>query len=190
MPYILYQEGGIRVFPIEGVYAVISVKSRLDERELLDCIDNIESVKKMSKSAYTPQIGAIVNTVNLYSKEFEYFPTLGFVFAFDSIGLDEIIKKLYTKNKEKGLLIEQQIDTICVLNKGVIFNYSETAKELVATPDSTTKLAHTESNDMALVLFYLLIMHILTQVWMRPIQMTKYSKIKDLKFVYYPSTIN
>lgn len=176
---ILIRKDEVHVFPVESVYAVIEVKSNLNSHELEDCIEKIESVKKMSKEAYVKQKGDIIYTANLYGKEFEYFPTLGFVFAFDSIKLGTLRERLNKKTSEKDF--EHRIDTICVLNKGVITNQTKD-KKLNYTPEPGSKLVCIETGN-SLLIFYLLLTEILSQTWMLPfrpllyIEKIEYSKM-------------
>lgn len=176
---ILYEKGDIQVFPSEGVYCVIQVKSHLDSIALVDCIENIKSAKDLPKVAYIPQKGAIINVVYLYGKEYDHFPTMGVVLAFDSINLKELRKTLESKNKEKNLTIEQQIDMICILNKGIIANV-EPNESFSSTPTPDSKLAHCET-DRSLLLFYLGLIRVLSQTWVPPINLGKYIQNLEVK---------
>jgi hypothetical protein len=118
---IFFQEEDIKIIPCEEVYAVIQVKSYLNSEELKDCVENIRSVKVLPKTAYYEQ-GLFSHHVNLYGKEYDYFPTMGVVFAYDSIDLETVAKKLIEKNNELKLDFDQRIDYVCVLTKGLIFH--------------------------------------------------------------------
>ena len=49
---ILYEEAGIRTMPIECVYSVIEVKSKLDIKVTEKCLANMKSVRQLKKKAY------------------------------------------------------------------------------------------------------------------------------------------
>ena len=169
---IFIREDEVHIFPIESVYAVIEVKSHLNSSELKDCIEKIKSVKELSKEAYVKQEGAIIHTTNLYGKEFEYFPTLGFVFAFDSIKIDLLRQKLDELNSEKKIELEHKVDSICVLNKGIITNRTKDGK-INHTPEPESKLGSIETEN-GLLLFYILLMGVLNQTWMPPVRILEY----------------
>ncbi|MFI9326921.1 DUF6602 domain-containing protein [Kitasatospora sp. NPDC052868] len=73
---------GYRIVPNECVYGLIEVKSKLDKKELRDACDKICRAKKLPKSAYQPApTGQSWTAIGgPYS-----FPTVGMIFAFDSI---------------------------------------------------------------------------------------------------------
>lgn len=175
---IFLREDEVHIFPIESVYAVIEVKSHLNSEELEDCMEKIYSVKRMPKNAYVKTKDAIINTVNLYGKEYEYFPTLGFVFAFDSMGLKALVEQMDKLNGERNIELENRIDTIGVLKKGIITNL-RTDGLFGCTPQPESELVGVPTNK-SLLLFYSLLMTVLNQVWMPPIQLTEY--IKNVKF--------
>lgn len=169
---IFIREDEVHIFPIESVFAVIEVKSHLNSSELKDCIEKIKSVKELSKEAYVKQNGAIIHTTNLYGKEFEYFPALGFVFAFDSIKIDTLRQKLDEINSEKSIELEHRVDSICILNKGIISNSTKNGK-ISHTPEPESKLVSIETKN-SLLLFYVLLMAVLNQTWMPPVRILEY----------------
>lgn len=171
---VLIREDEVHVFPIEGVYAVIEVKSFLDSNELLDCVEKIYSAKRMPKEAYVQQKGAVIHTTTLFGREFQHFPTLGFVFAFDSSGLVTLMGNLATINSKRNIGLEDGIDMMCVLKKGVIANRTKEGK-ISYTPEPESTLCCIET-DKSLLLFYLLVMGVLNQAWMPPIKLTEYAQ--------------
>lgn len=169
----LYSAENLRIFPIEGVYAVIEVKSNLDNTTLVESIKNIRSVKQMTKCAFVPQSGVIKETFNVYGKKTEYFPTLGFIFSYSSM---QDIKALKDRIEQEDDLvnIENNVDTVCILNKSIITNQRDDGT-VVVTKNPNTKRGFILTPD-SLLFFYLLTMHILPQAWMRPIKMTDYAR--------------
>jgi len=169
---VLYNVENLRIFPIEGVYAVIEVKSNLDSKTFKNAIENVRSVKKMTKKAFIEQKGAIVSTVNLYGKEWKYFPVMGFIFSYAGIKDIKLLKdKLRQDDDLKNL--ENNIDTVCILNNVIITNQNTDGK-IVVTKEPDTRRGFIKTSN-SLLLFYLLMMHVLTQTWMRPIKMTEYA---------------
>lgn len=171
---IFLREDEVHVFPIEGIYAVIEVKSSLDSNALIDCTEKIQSVKRMPKDAYIKQPILNKQICTLFGGKYHYFPTVGFVFAFDSIGLDKLLVELSHIYEDKDISLENRIDTICILRKGIITNVKEGS--LHTTPDPDSRRCFIEEPNKSLLLFYLLVMNVLTQTWMHPVDVMKYAK--------------
>jgi len=175
---IFIREDEVHIFPIESVYAVIEVKSKLGRPELEDCVEKIKSVKELSKKAYVEQNGVIIHATDLYGKKFGYFPTLGFVFAFDSIKIDTLRQKLDELNREKNIKLEHRVDSVCILNKGIITNRTRDGK-INHTPEPESKLVSIETEN-SLLLFYILLMEVLNQTWMPPVRILEY--IEEIEY--------
>lgn len=174
---IFYQSGETRVIPIECAYAVIEVKAFLDKTELKESYKNMESVKALEKKAYFLPRGAIVTTHILYGRNWDnYWPIQYFIFAFDSTRLDSVLGNLNTfQNKNE---IDKRIDSICVLEKGVILNQlSDGIYSALPEPDSKLVVSPTSK---PLLLFYTEISVILNQAVMKPFNLVPY--IKEMQF--------
>jgi hypothetical protein len=113
----LYDNEGHRILPVECVYAVIEVKSRLDARELAKSRASITKVKRMPKTAFFPQM--YIQRPTVYGRQYEgYFPTFGYIFAYDSNDLRSMIDIELLKS----LALEpydERLDALWVLGKGV-----------------------------------------------------------------------
>lgn len=171
---IMYMADELQIFPVESVYAVIEVKSRLDSKELKKSVDNIRSVKKMPKTAYIINESPIIKTVELYGEEgLDHFPIMGFIFAYSSINNLQILKNKLVDLDDREP--KNNVDTICVLNKALIANWRSNIDQYVATkePDSQRVVI---KGDNSLLTFYLFLMHVLPQTWMHPIKMTAYAQ--------------
>ncbi len=143
-PYLVHKEG-YQVFPIECVYGVIEVKSRLDKKELRDSIAKIAEIKSMPKVAYDEQRGPIVNETTLYGRNWKYFPTIGLLFAYDSIEL-ETLKQHYIE-EQVGLPLEKQVDSVWVLQKGMLIqrNRRTGTIELGPSPETDTRIVKSDN---------------------------------------------
>jgi len=126
----------------------------------------------MTKKAFFEQKGAIIHTVNLYGKEWEYFPVMGFIFSYTSIKDFKLLKDELQQNDDLENL-ENNIDTICILNNSVITNQDKNGM-IVVTKEPDTRRGFIKTLD-SLLLFYLLMMHVLPQTWMQPIKMKEYA---------------
>lgn len=173
---IFYQSGETRVIPVECVYAVIEVKAFLDKTELEKAYQNMQSVKALKKTAYFVQKGVIVTNKTLYGKEWNYWPIQHFVFAFDSPGLDSVLNNLNTFQCNNE--IHKRIDSICVLEKGVILNQSQDGMfSALPVPGSKSVTSFTTK---PLLLFYAIISVILNQADMNSFNLMPY--IKGMQF--------
>lgn len=169
---IFYQSGETRVVPIECAYAVVEVKAFLDKTELEKSYKNMMSVKSLTKKAYFDQKGVIVYTHTLYGREWNYWPIQYFVFAFDSPSLVSVLDNLNTF--QRGNEIHKRIDTLCVLEKGVIMNQNQDGMFSALPEPSSRSVASLTLNP--LLLFYALISVILNQASMKPFNLMPYLK--------------
>ena len=173
---IFYSKPNTQTFPNEGVYAVVEVKSMLDSRALEDDIDKLISAKRLPKFAYYEE--AIKRSVGpIYGKQWSYFPTLGVIFAFDSVRLGTILEKLHEINERRNLQLHEQIDLIFVLKQGLIYNLAIDTKTgtryMSCRPTPSSKRGYT-TDDRSLLFLYTLLMQQLSQARMQPIQVAKY----------------
>lgn len=171
---LLYDSNNIQVFPAEGVYCVIQVKSYLDSDQLKDCIENIKSVKKLPKEAFISDENQVIQwSVTEHGRTKKYYDTIGIVFAYESISLKTLRKEF--ENLNKDVLPEHRINFICVLKKGMIFNLDIEKKMIVVVNNEKSKLAHSESDD-GLLIFYLLLMERLSSIlFALPIDAKRYA---------------
>lgn len=158
-----------KVIPIESVYAVIEVKSVLTKEELRKSIKNINSVKILQK-----------NTVTGIS-----YPTAGLIFAYDSdSSFNTIYKNLVELSQE--FEPENRVSCVCILNKGIIIPVDKYGLNKVSLlPGLETLYALINNEEDALLLFYLILMQLLTQIQVFPPDMVKYaqsSKMLDISF--------
>lgn len=139
---------GYRVVPVECLYAVIEVKSMLDQRELEDAYNKIKTAKLLPKLAYYRQ-NFIVRSSNLYGRRFGYFPTAGYVFAYDSIDLTVLSAAL--AGLQSGTEPLEWIDGIFVLDKGLIGYWSDAKNEFCPVPHQASRpRAFSASNPLLL----------------------------------------
>lgn len=147
---VLIQKTGYQVFPIELVYAVIEVKSNLDSGELSDALRKVRKIKNMPKIAYRLTKSVIITTFNIYGEELKHFPTLGFVFAYDSINLITLRQQL--SDAYRQLNLKERIDSVWVLAKGAVVNYSPERDLITGTPEPGTELRAMSSENPLLLM--------------------------------------
>lgn len=167
---IFFQSADTRVIPAECAYSVIEVKAYLDKKELGRCQDNMISCKSLNKHAYFYKRGPIRQTNTLFGQEWQYFPLSYFVFAFDSVSLDSLVSNLNQYNASCEL--HQRIDSVCVLDKGVILNQLKSGF-ISALPEPGSRLISYPA-EQSLLMFYFVISVILNQVSMPPFNIQPY----------------
>lgn len=121
---IFYEKGALRVVPVECVYSVIEVKSLLDSTRLRECFENMASIRRLKKKAYSkdPPYGTF--SVNQYDRIWPMWdnPVNYYVFAIDSIDLNTVLSTMEERFAAENAPPHSRIDTICVQEKGVICN--------------------------------------------------------------------
>ncbi|WP_440948681.1 DUF6602 domain-containing protein [Methanosarcina sp. T3] len=145
----------IRVIPVECVYAIIEVKTKLTKQEIDSCIVNMESVKKLEKKAYVLPPRSIRINILQYGKEWDICPVNYYVFAYEADNLQVLRDYLLEKVKEKDLPVHLRVDTICVLNEGLITNWLPKISKFESLPEEGSDLIVISTED-ALLLFYLI----------------------------------
>lgn len=167
---VFFKSGEDRVIPVECAYAVIEVKSRLDTKELEGALENMLSVRALSKAAYYKPLVPVLTRV--YGQEWEILPTSYFVFAFESMDPIKLLSRLETLHEQHGLPEWSRIDCVCVLDKGVIFNMGSNGM-FDALPEPGSKLVFTET-DRALLWFYSLMSRHFNQASMPDFNLSPY----------------
>lgn len=177
---IFYSGGGFRVIPVECAYAVIEVKAYLNVNELDRVFQNMESVRNLKKTTYyKPKPSSrITRSVDLYGKEWEIWPINYYVFAYDSIELIALLSHIKERHQIKGLPKHSRIDSVCVLDKGVICNQLADGN-FSALPQPGSKLFACKTAK-SLLLFYVLTSHYFNQAWLPNFRFTDY--VRHLTF--------
>ena len=157
---ILLNLESTRIIPIESVYGVIEVKSRLTKNELAKAIKNIESVRRLPKKTMTGMS----------------FPTFGYLFAYDSdSSLETVYKNFIELSKE--VTADHQISCICVLNKGLIIPLDKyNLLTIKLFPEEDTVFAIFNDGDNALLIFYLILFQTLNSIMVFPPNMLEYAQ--------------
>jgi len=160
---VLLSCDGYRVFPNEVIYSVIEVKSMLNSNELKNSILNIAQIKRMPKTAFEQQKGPLMGGSEIYGKTWPYFPTNGFIFAYDSIDLDSLKDVLISETS--SMLPEHRVDSIWVLKKGMIVNFIP-GKDMIDISPSTESIYRSVVSENPLMLFTVQIQSLMQSTWM------------------------
>jgi hypothetical protein len=174
---IFFESEGTRVVPVEGTYAVIEVKAHLDTAEIGRIFENMLSVRALAKTAYVPNSGVIVNRKRMYGADWEIWPVNYFVFAIDSDLLEQCAAVIQQMHDARALPPHRRVDSVCVLNRGVVFNqvHTESGVGFDALPDHASVLRCVQT-EHALLLFFALTSRYWFQAEMPSFQFTDYIK--------------
>ncbi|MDD4080683.1 MAG: hypothetical protein PHP02_04645 [Eubacteriales bacterium] len=157
------------ILPVESVYAITEIKSRLTAKELERAINNASSVKTLRKNLILPPPGFFMPMSNyIYSS----------VFAYESdIGMMTLKKRFDEMNQ--NLPYEQRISTICVLSEGCIVNAHKKDLTTLNTQPSeeTITVLRTLPIEQSLYMYYLILQYHLTTNTMCPPNLTRYAHI-------------
>lgn len=134
--------------------SVIEIKAFLNSKELNNAFKNMESAKNLEKKAYFKENSSITHINKLYGKEWEDWPLNYYISAYNSIDLVKLAETEHKKHIDKNLPEHAKIDTICVLDKGVICN-RRNDKKIDALPQPESNL-HVVQTSRSLLLFYAL----------------------------------
>lgn len=181
---ILYQdrEAGVRVIPVEGVIAVVEVKTSLRLDQVPELSAAARRLKELDRSSYYLSEESPMRTVSYaYGREYTVLPPFYFVFAFDGPSLPTVAERMFLSRVKYMLAgtedISMNIDMVCILNRGIVAHgHSDGADgvrdlDALASPGSALVPLDTKH---ALLMFYLLSTRYLLQAEKPPIAIQKY----------------
>jgi hypothetical protein len=156
--------------PVEWVYGVIEVKSRLDANQLTDAQEKIARSKTLRKLTYLEQTGDVLWSTSAYGRTFDHFPMYGMVFAFSGSGLAGLCDKLW--EQQQGVPIDRWIDAVVVLDQGLLL-YGDAAGGSAVRPEPGSYLRAIQSEN-PLVATTLVLQTAFAGVWERPARLGPY----------------
>ncbi|MBD0692547.1 hypothetical protein BG452_10750 [Streptomyces sp. CBMA123] len=168
---------GYQVVPNECVYGVIEVKTTLDGNELADACEKIRKVKAMPKTAYFPYpTSGFPPHIRRYGKIYPYMPTVGMIFAFDSINLDTLGDHFHKWCA--GREPHERPDSVWVLGKGSLI-WADPVNGLInVTPEQGSSLLASDPppNGDILLSLALNLNALLAGAWIPPLRLLDYAR--------------
>ncbi|MCC9307393.1 hypothetical protein LN042_09815 [Kitasatospora sp. RB6PN24] len=171
---------GYRMIPNECVYGVVEVKTKLDGDQLRDSCEKISKARRLQKSAYRPIRGLIPRTTTAHGRTYEYFPTSGFVVAFDSIKLETLAGHLMDWCHGRDPI--EWPDSVWVLGKGYLQWADPKSGALYRSPVPGASLMQIDAipdQDILLPLALHLNIHF-SDAWMHPLDLVPYAAATPL----------
>jgi hypothetical protein len=167
----LIEKQNYRVFPVEAVFGVVEIKSKLDDKELKKSFQNLAKIKGFQKTAYGINASDFGKTIQLYDQQWDYFPTFGAIFAYDSKDLAALASSMNALGAEKAPY--ERTNLVCVLKKGCIVNQVTADGKIDPAPSSrTTYRAVATENPLLLATIFL--QERFLAAWNRPTQLREY----------------
>jgi hypothetical protein len=172
-PFTDYRD--FRVVPAECVHGVVEVKSFLDGRELLGACEKIEAVKSLPKTAYGPPPDGNLRRAPFYGQVYDYTPTAGLIFAFDSISLEELGRQFadWCNGKHPSLVP----DSVWVLGKGQLLWAARENRDLKARadPDADLVVIRADPDQGNLLPLAIQLSILISYAWMPPLALQDYA---------------
>lgn len=169
----LMDEREHRIVPAELVYGIVEVKSRLDGRELLDACEKIKAVKSLPKTAYTSPADGKPWLYSYYGQLYTHTPTAGLIFAFDSIGLENLAAQFIDWcTRTDGKLIP---DGVWILGKGSLqWSAHDGQIHPRPTPQSTLAVITADPDQGNLLDLAMQLNALFAYAWMLPLDLQQY----------------
>ncbi|MVO90256.1 hypothetical protein GPA10_37280 [Streptomyces sp. p1417] len=169
--------------PVEFLHGLIEVKSVLSTDGLRETWRKTAAVKRYAKTAWirkqTPEV--FHRAIQAYGKQFDYFPTAGFLFAYTSSAtlqsLGNVMWELAQDTEP-----EHRLDGVWILNKGSITWVSSTSGEWLTAQagEPWMRLLTPPPGGSPLPLMTMQLQGVFQSVFMRPFRIGDY--MGDLPF--------
>lgn len=119
----LVYDDNIQIYPIESVFGVIEVKSKLSKVELIKSLENIKSVKSLC-----PHESVTKTTNSVMSMTYPRPKPFGVVFAYSlsSNSLESLLDNLREWEKENSK--EFWPNLVVILGEGILYHYGDGMK--------------------------------------------------------------
>jgi hypothetical protein len=164
-----------RIVPIEYVYGVIEVKSRLTKLELEEACDNIKSMKQLPRLAYAE--GGFVRRYMFGGHLYAAMPPFGLVFTYDSPSILSVAKNLAHWCAQQPP--ELRPDGVYILGKGALTwvdakNRQPLSRAAEHDEPTLDVLAPQDGRDV-LIPMIMNLSALLTGAYIPPVQLRKYA---------------
>jgi hypothetical protein len=165
-------QGGTNLVPVEGVIAVIEVKSNFSASDLESVVANMSVVKSLEKSSYFGSTGGkLLNFDPYQTGTGAVFPIIYSLFAYESASLESMLPAFVALNESRP--VNQRIDNACFLDKACMLN--ETPSGDYEPLPSYGSAAFLGASADALLFWYLATSAIWLQASHPPINMLPYA---------------
>ncbi len=166
----LLYDSKVQVYPIDSIYGIIEVKSKLSKTKLIEGLDNIKSVKELTPNDYIVKKNLFIQQSYKRPKPF------GFLFAYSlsDNSLDSLTKNLI--EWEKSNPPEMWPNLIIVLGEGIIYHTKEGFDKRISseTIDSSCRPTNLRFKDDSFFYFYSYLLDLCNNIELPKIQLAKF----------------
>lgn len=165
----------VQVFPIEGVYGTIEVKSGLDKPELIKGLDNIESVKSIApRGVFQHRVGAMVSGMPRPAP-------FGTVFGYSLRGnsLHSLVQNLVDWEADHDPQVWPNL--VVVLGEGLIYHTDKKHRACIHNETITgdTKPTAIEHGIDSLFHFYSAVLDLASAMQLGPLSLMDYYEMPE-----------
>jgi hypothetical protein len=165
------------LIPVEFLHGLIEVKSVLSTDELRETWQKTAAIKRYAKTAWIPKQTPEVfqPTISTYGKQFDCFPTAGFLFAYTSSATLQSLGKIMGELAQETEP-EHRLDAVWILDKGSITWISSTSGEWLTAQagEPWMRLLTPPPGGSPLPLMTMQLQGIFQSVFMRPFRIGDY----------------
>jgi hypothetical protein len=171
---LMIREGIYETLPVESVYGIIQVKSRLNKREINDGLENVASFKRLHRE---PEVQS---PFLIFPQQERARRGFGLLFAYDS-DLDwlDIIREIEAFSKARPNA--EWCNGIFILNKGAFFHGDETQATYMnlALEKISKRTMHgrPDRQNQCLYQFYSILLHLLRTTEIQPANANSYFRL-------------
>jgi hypothetical protein len=166
----LLYDNQVQVYPIDCIYGIVEVKSKLSKTKLLEGLENIKSVKELTPNDY------VVKKTLFIQQSYQRPKPFGFIFAFavDGNSLDSLTKNL--AEWEKSNPPDMWPNLIVVLGEGIIYHTQNGFDKRISPSsiDNTCRPTCTTYKDDAFFHFYSYLLDLCNNVELPKVEISKY----------------
>ncbi len=170
---LMNREGIYEVFPVESVYGVIQVKSRLNKHEIKEGLENLASFKRLDKEIHSTA-GFIIHDSRLSERGF------GILFAYDSdLEWLDIIHEIEVFAKKNSNRV--WCNGIFILSKGLFLHGEDNSGKFYTTDIEKIKnlkmFGFPDRKDECLYQFYNILISLLRRTSIQPPEISSYFRL-------------
>jgi len=165
---IFYTDINQEILPIESVYAVIQVKSRLTPTSLDDAIRNIKSFKQIPRRDVTSVPLGLGGGISIgynqpINKKLGVLMSYTLGNPYDSKPIDEVLTEVIQKIKKES--IDKRIDFVCIIDRGVIVPIKQQGQTLmVSVFDDAADMKMVGDTENSVGLFFVILLSTLNGI--------------------------
>lgn len=170
-PVLIFGDS-VQVFPSEGVYGIIEVKSRLSKKKLLEGLENIAAFKKIVPEGIKFQQNEVMGMT--YKKERPF----GIIFAYslDNNSLYSLISNL--REYEKKVDSDLWPNMVVVLDEGIIWHTDEQINPIIRSEEFTDfSMIGLHFKQDSLFEFYLKLLDLLSTIKLGNFNFSRYKEL-------------